>query len=231
MHSDARRTARRHWAEILDCRPESIFGSTTTVAEWTRNGVEILCWEGGAVVGAPPALFEALRENVDRIPFDIGREGAQTLVEPVAAVDDVLGPQFVGYCDETAFDPVDREVQQIEPRRLDWLRDACPDGEWERSGLSVDADVPTFAVLRVDRPIAAVQYGVVDGVAKLAVASHPAHRGEGHAKATVSAATAHALDRGYLVEYRTVERWTGSVALAEGLGFERVARSLLVELK
>jgi len=231
MRSDARRTARRHWAEILGCRPESVFGSATTVTEWDRHGIEILCWEGGAVVGAPPALFEALRENVDRIPFDIGREGARALVEPVVAVDDVLGPQFVGYCDETTFDPVDREVQRIEPQRLDWLRDACPGGEWERSGLSVDADVPTFAVLRADRPVAAVQYGVVDGVAKPAVASHPAHRGEGHAKAVVSAATAHALDREHLVEYRTVERWTASVALAERLGFERVGRSLLVELE
>ena len=231
MRSDARRTARHHWAGVLGCPPESVFDSATTMTERDRNGVEILCWESGAVVGAPAEFVESLREHIDRVPFDVGREGARALVEPVAAVDDVFGPQFVGYCDETIFNPVDREVRQIEPRRLDWLRDACPVEEWNRSGLSVDADVPTFAVLRADRPIAAVQYGVVDGVAKPAVASHPAHRGEGHAKAAVSAATAHALGRRHLVEYRTVERWTASVALAEGLGFERVARSLLVELK
>ncbi|QLH79613.1 hypothetical protein HZS55_20970 [Halosimplex rubrum] len=231
MHSDARGTARRHWADIIGCRPESVFDSATTVTEWGQNGVEILCWESGGAVGAPPAFLEALREHADHVPFDIDRKGARALVEPVAAVDDVLGPQFVEYCDETTFDPVERGVRRIEPRRLDWLRDPCPVEEWVRSGLAVDADVPTFAVLRADRPVAAVQYGVVDGVAKLAVASHPAHRGEGHAKAAVSAATAHALDRGHLVEYRTVERWTASVALAGGLGFERVARSLLVELK
>ena len=39
-----------------------------------------------------------------------------------------------------------------------------------------------------------------------------------------------AFEQDLLPEYRTVEHWSASVTLAEDLGFEQVARSILVEL-
>lgn len=228
MHRTSRQTASRHWARILDCDPETVFSPGTAVTEWDDVDVELLCWDGGTLVGAPADLVEPLRKHVGDVQFDLDRAGARDLVASVTAVDQVLGPQFVGYCDESTFEPVDDSAREIEPDRLEPLRDACPSDEWDRSALSLDAEVPTFAVVADGRPVAAAQYGAIDDVAQFSVASHPDYRGEGNATAATSAAAKHALDRGFVAEYRTVERWDSSVALAERLGFERIARSLLV---
>nr|WP_264474975.1 GNAT family N-acetyltransferase [Salinirubrum litoreum] len=149
------------------------------------------------------------------------------------AVAEVLGPQFVGYCDDSTFTPVHDEqspVGLIEPESLTSLRDATPTDEWDRSGVRTDDDGPAFAVERDGQVVAATQYSIAHGTAGIAVVSRPAYRGEGNATRAVSAATAHALDAGLVPEYRTLEEWSSSVALAERLGFERVGVSLLVRL-
>ena len=145
----------------------------------------------------------------------------------------MLGPQFVGYCNESTFAPVhagSTAVEALDSASLTPLRAATPVEEWDRSGVRTDAADPTFAVVRDERPVAAAQYAVGHGTAGIEVVSHPDHRGEGHATLAVSAATAHALDAGLVPEYRTLREWSSSVALAERLGFERVGWSLLVEL-
>lgn len=193
--------------------------------------MEFLVWDGGAVVGTPERLRSPLRERIGRIPFDLNRDDARQLIESVANVEGVLGPQFVGYCDQTTFDPVEIDARRIEPERLKPLRDDCPADEWARSAVQLnDGDRPTFAVFRDGQPIAASQISSAHGVAGLAAVTHPAYRNSGHGKSVVSRAIEVAFERDLLAEYRTVERWSSSVALAEQLGFERVARSILVQL-
>ena len=57
--------------------------------------------------------------------------------------------------------------------------------------------------------------------------THPDHRSAGHGRAAVSLLTDRALDAGLLPQYRTADTWPWSVALAEGLGYERFATSYL----
>lgn len=225
------RTVKEHWGQILSCDPSRILSDGTTVTRWKREAVEFLVWEDGAIIGAPDDLTAPLHERVRCLPFDLTRDDAQHFVESIATVDGVLGPQFVGYCDQTTFDPVGSDAERIEPDQLRALRDACPEDEWIRSGLqSNDTDRPTFAVLREGQPIATSQLSSAHGVTGVATISHPAYRNRGHGKSVVSRAMEAAFERDLLPEYRTVERWSSSVALAEHLGFKQVARSILVQL-
>lgn len=231
MRESSLQKVKEHWGQLLSCGPSKIFSDGITVTHWESRSVEFLIWESGAIVTAPESLGAALRERVCRVPFDLTCDDARQFVEPIAIVDDVLGPQFVGYCDQSTFDPVDSDAQRIEPDQLGPLRDACADYEWTRSAFQIDnVDRPTFAVLRDGQPIAASQISSAHGVAGLATVTHPAYRNRGHGKSVVSRAVEAAFHRNLLAEYRTVERWSSSVALAEHLGFEQVARSILVQL-
>ena len=69
-------------------------------------------------------------------------------------------------------------------------------------------------------------YDIWDGlIAHVAVVTHPDHRSSGNGRAAASLLTDRALDAGLLPQYRTSDAWPWSVALAEGLGYERFATS------
>ena len=242
MNDATRETVREHWAALLGCAPATVFTAGPSVVPTTSEAVEVFSYEGGAVVSAPPSLAGALRSVLAARSIPTTATEARALAE--AAVDrcevgggptvtEVLGPQFVGYCDDSTFTPVHEEstaVELVDPASLASLRAATPAAEWDRSGVRTDDDDPTVAVARDGRPVAAAQYAVEHETAGIAVVSHPDHRGAGNATLAVSQATAHGLNAGLVAEYRTLEAWSSSVALAERLGFERVGRSLLVRL-
>ncbi len=244
MRDRSYRVVREHWAGTLDCDPAAVLADGTTVTDWDGDGVELLVWPGGGVLAAPPDLRPAFDDDlvVGDLPADLDRAGARSLVGPVADVARVHGPQFVGYCDAGTFEPATdgtdsvadghplRDVQSVEPAGLASLRERCPAHEWERSAVRTDVDRETVASTVDGEPVAATQLSIGGGVAGVATVAAPDRRGEGHATAAVSRAVERALDRGLVAEYRTVERWEASAALARNLGFERVARSLLVEL-
>lgn len=231
MQTNSLRAVKGHWGQILSCDSSKILTDEITVTRWDHDSVEFLLWEGGAIVGVPDRLSAKLREQIDRTPFELTCEEARQLVTPLADVDAVLGPQFIGYCDWKTFDPVEREARAIDPGQLQPLRDACPENEWARSDIQLTRqDRPTFAVFIDGQPIAASQVSSAHGVAGLGTITHPAHRNRGHGKAVVSQAMKAAFEQDLLPEYRTVEHWSSSVALAEDLGFEQIARSMLVQL-
>ena len=165
MQADSLRIARGHWGQILSCDPSEVLVDGVTVTRWDKDSIEFLTWEGGAIIGAPERLSARLRERIERIPFDLTRDGARQIIEPLATVNGVLGPQFVGYCDRTTFEPVERDARAIDPHQLQPLRDACPGNEWTRSGIQIThQDQPTFAVLTDGQPIAASQISSAHGV-------------------------------------------------------------------
>jgi GNAT superfamily N-acetyltransferase len=242
VNDETRETLREHWAALLDCAPEAVFAPDCSIVASDTDAVELLSHPDGVTVAGPAAVTSSLRSVLADRPLDVTPASARTVVETALdrasvgearSVSEVLGPQFVAYCDASTFTPVhdaSSPVGAVDPASLEPLREAVPPEEWKRSGVRADDGVPTFAVERDGRPVAATQYRIADGTAGIAVVSRPAYRGEGNATLAVSAATAHALDAGLVPEYRTLEEWSSSVALAERLGFERVGVSLLVRL-
>lgn len=243
VNDATRETISEHWAALLDCDPATVFATGQSIVASDTESVGFFSHTSGVTLSAPTSLAESLRSVVAEQPPSPTATGARTTVERAldttpptedsVGVTEVLGPQFVGYCDESTFTPIHDEssaVGVVDPDALTSIRDATPAEEWDRSGVRTDDAVPTFAVERDGRLVAATQYRVAHGTAGIAVVSRPAHRGEGDATLAVSAATAHALDARLVPEYRTLMEWSSSVALAERLGFERVGVSLLVKL-
>ena len=60
--------------------------------------------------------------------------------------------------------------------------------------------------------------------------TRPAYRGCRYGRAVASAATAQALEAGFIVLYQTLFANTPSVALATGLGYQAYASQLAVRL-
>jgi GNAT superfamily N-acetyltransferase len=171
-----------------------------------------------------------------------------------AEVATVHGPAFYGYADADTFEPVDgaseptadvgsadvsetstgrattRPLTQDDRGAYERFRESVPDAEWSAGGPAFD---PGRTVGRVvdGEVVAAAGYEVWAGrLAHVGVVTRPDARNEGHGRAVVSRVTADALDAGLLPQYRTLEGWPQSVALAEGLGYERFGTSLSVEL-
>ena len=222
----------RYWAEKLGVSPEAFGRAGVAVGETPRDNVDLFVRDEAIIVGAPSALVSdcdgaaGQLSGLDTDDAAAVREWFETVVSP----ERVLGPAFYGYADPTTFDPVDDEARVLDESdesAFETLRAAVPDEEWNQSG-------PAFAPGRtvgrvVDGALVAVAgYDVRDGlIAHVAVVTHPDHRSSGNGRAVVSLLTDRALDAGLLPQYRTSDAWPWSVALAEGLGYERFATSYL----
>ena len=70
-----------------------------------------------------------------------------------------------------------------------------------------------------------------DVIAHISVVTHPAYRGRGYGRGVVAHLAATALQAGLIPQYRTLDSNTGSIRIAEALGFERYATSVAVRLR
>ena len=93
------------------------------------------------------------------------------------------------------------------------------------------AESPLFAAVDDSGILAVAHYSMwaVDA-ASIGVLTHPAHRGRGWGKVSVSAAIRHALAGGHFILYRTLLANRASVALAASLGCRDYGRFLAVHL-
>ena len=104
----------------------------------------------------------------------------------------------------------------------------APDPDAEEPGFEPGE---TVGIEADGRLVAAAGYEVWDErIAHISVVTHPDYRSRGLGQAVVSRATDRALDAGLWPQYRTLDAWPWSVALAEGLSFERFASGSLVVL-
>lgn len=158
-----------------------------------------------------------------------GGDAVRPRLEAVVAPERVLGLASYGYVDLTTLDPVDADARALEiddESAFEASRAAVPDEEWANGGPEFR---PGETIGRfVDDLVAVAGYDVRDGlIAHIAVVTHPDHRSAGHGRAVVSLVTERALEVGLVPQYRTADIWPWSVALAEGLGYERFATSYL----
>jgi GNAT superfamily N-acetyltransferase len=99
---------------------------------------------------------------------------------------------------------------------------------WEHSGLG-DEPQPIAGCWEAETLVAAAGYTVWgDTLAHIDVATHPSFRGHGYGTAAVSAIAKHALAHGYVLQYRTLQANTASIAIAQALGFQRYATTLFL---
>jgi RimJ/RimL family protein N-acetyltransferase len=151
------------------------------------------------------------------------------------AVEQTIGPTWLGYADDIDLRPVATEGVRLldadDDVALHRLARACRETEWEHSGIRFDRP-PVYGCFRGEEIWAAAGYERWGGrLAHIGVVTHPAHRGRGCGKAVVSAIAAKALREGLIPQYRTLEANQASIAIGRSLGFQEYAVTIAVRFR
>jgi len=222
---------RQYWGDRLGVPPDAFDGDGVTVGSAEEGGIQLFECAGALVVGAPEPLVSEMREAAAAAPTVEDPRVVREWVEEFTPVAEVLGPTFYGYADRETVEPGDSEARVLRPPdepAHDQFRAAITEAEWRQGAPGFDPG-RTVGVFVGERLVATAGWEVWDGLlAHLGVVTHPEYRDRGYGRAVVSLATDRALAAGLLPQYRTLDAWSGSVRLAEGLGFERFATAVLV---
>ena len=184
---------------------------------------------------APDAWFERLASQADRIAAQ--RLPSRQLIDDLFGreLERVIGPVYQGCLPREEFRPVqDGNVRRLHSSdEAEWLdlSSACTTEELEHSGLS-SASEPRFGYFQDGRlvAVAGTDHRTVDAVGPR-VLTRADRRGRGYGTAVVSAVVEHALVGGKLPLYQTLMENTGSVAVAERLGYRQYATHLAIRLQ
>ncbi|MFF4652213.1 GNAT family N-acetyltransferase [Streptomyces sp. NPDC001380] len=186
---------------------------------------------GGAAIVTVPDEDTAARARAlaDLPPEAVADVDAVRGVLPVARV---LGPATPAYTSREEFRPVppgSPTVHRLPSGHTDLrgLEEEAGEADAGEAGLE-GATSPLFAVRAAGGVVAAAGYEVWQGrAAHIGVLTAPAWRGRGLARATGSAAAAHALAAGLLPQWRA--RIPASRRAAAALGFRELGVQLSVE--
>lgn len=231
-----RRRLRRYWADRFGIDPAAFEKSGIVVGTADEGGVQLFSRGDGLLIGAPEPIVGSLRcrngSLADLDPTD--PEAVRGWFSRLGEVEAVLGPAFYGYTDGESVRPVESRAEPLidgDERAYDRFRRAVPVEEWENGGPAFEPG-RTVGLFEGKEIIAAAGYEVWDdALAHLSVVVSRAHRGQGHGRAVVSRATELALDDGLVPQYRTLDAWPWSIALARDLGFERFATGTFVAVE
>lgn len=222
----------QYWADRFGVTPNAFEGTGITVGSSTEGAVQLFHTNKAVVVGAPRSLMD-LCEQYSAALATIDTETCDDLrewVRDIETVDRVIGPVFYGYTDVETFDPINSEARILtrsDETAFGTFRKEIPDVEWEHGGPEFIPE-RTIGVFANGSLVAIAGYEIWDDlIAHIAVVTHPDHRNEGYGRKVVSRVTDQALIEGFVPQYRTLDAWASSVALARGLGFERFSTAYI----
>jgi GNAT superfamily N-acetyltransferase len=228
-----------HWATLLGCRRADLHAAQTLVV---AHGPGLAHYQGAlALRHGPACILSVPAPLVARVApaiqawtpdqvFD--RDALAGLFGVTSAR--IIGPAWQGYADAGDFRPADaRGTLPLGPGDEDALRrlaEICGAIAWEHSALRI-GQPETFGYV-VDGELVAAGNLTPEGERYCAVGilTHPAHRGQGYARAIVSAMTAHGLAGGRVLRYQTLCANAPALAVARALGYAAYATTLAVRL-
>jgi RimJ/RimL family protein N-acetyltransferase len=225
------------WAEFLGVEVAALGGARCIVVPHARlagySGAWLFVRGSAAIVSVPADLVSEITPRAARVaPLELHASVDTLFGSRVARV---IGPTYLGWLEPARFrapatSAAVRPLRADENELVAQLASACDANEWEASAIEVgepglvgafeDGLLVAVAKLREWAP----------GVGDLGVISHPARRGQGHARAAVAKIVERALETDWLVIYQTLEANTAAVAIAAGLGFARYATNCAIRL-
>jgi GNAT superfamily N-acetyltransferase len=198
------------------------------------HGVWLFRHHASLCISVPLDLLEELRAAVRVYTIEslFNQAGIRAVLGP--RIEQTIGPAYQGYVERPQFRPVTHPAVRALSRRdqtaLQRLADASGAEAWEHGGIAFD-EPHVVGCFVDDRLVAVARFRRAWGdTAHLGVVTHPAWQGHGYGRAVVSAATAGALDAGFIVLYQTLLANAPSVALATRLGYQPYATHLAVRL-
>lgn len=205
------------------------------------DGVYAMMFDDAApIVSVPPDMLPHALNIANKWEPGSIRDTSQLIALLGDRAGLVVGPAALLYADASTFRAFgSTHASQHVIRQLDvdsptdrasvrTFRDECSDEEWETGGSNLDADVMFGGF--VDELLTAIAGYEVwsDCIAHLAVVTHPQWRGRSLGKQAVTAAAERALADHLLLQYRTLESNSASLALGRALGFAPFATSVAV---
>jgi RimJ/RimL family protein N-acetyltransferase len=127
-----------------------------------------------------------------------------------------------------SFSSSTRRLTAQDEKAVDMLRAACAVEEWDAGGSEFRPDAMVGAFRGKELAALAGYQHWGERIAHIAIVTHPAFRGQGHATTAVSTLTEMVFERTLVPQYRTLDANAPSLAVARRLGFVRYATSLAV---
>ena len=237
------RVAAEWWAGDFAVAAGELRPAVTRVQEHAGRllgnpGIWILMAGGAPLVSLPPDAMAGLADEArgwsvavvsDPVVLRQRLEGRCP-----RAIRAIVGPAYLGYGSAETLRLADaRRARPIEGEgeALARLRAACSSEEWAHGG-SDDGVGVRWGVFGDEGELRALAGYKVwnDAIAHLYVVTHPGHRGQGAGRAAVSAAAEHALQAGWVPQYRTLRANAPSMSVARRLGFVEYGFSVYVRL-
>lgn len=148
---------------------------------------------------------------------------------------ETIGPAYLGYADAQHFRSLIRHPTRLltpsDSPTLAAFASSVGAVAWEHSGLG-EGSQPITGCWQEERLVAAAGYRVWGAaLAHIGVTTDPAVRGTGYGTSVVSAIGKHALENGYVLQYRTLYANRPSIAIATALDFQSYATTLVIRLR
>lgn len=225
MKSENREAVDRFWAHELGA--DAGLGNARTVCCTVQNlysGVQLFRDAERLIVACPPNKVKFIQDTI----ADVSPEELFSVewLQRVFAQDAerILGPAEVNYADETTFrsgrNHFTRPLSAADAAAYNTLAAALDSKEVEDSGVSSEA-FPAFGAFSDQILCAVASYEIWEtSIAHITIATHPAYRRRGFAKAAVGALAMAAFDQGLILQWRAVAWNKNSLALARDLGFK-----------
>jgi RimJ/RimL family protein N-acetyltransferase len=226
----------RYWTGFFGCAREALRSNTAQMGVHTGQddyaGCYLMEFGGAPIVSLPIGEIQSYRAAIAQWRPGIVRMPSVVEATFGKRVVTTVGPAFVGYSDQKHFRPAfsssTRQLTTRDEKAVDILRAACAVEEWEAGGSEFRPSAMVGA-FRGQELVALAGYQLWgDQIAHIAIVTHPAFRGQGHATTAVSTLTEMVFARALVPQYRTLEANNPSLAVARRLGFVQYATSLAV---
>ncbi len=228
-----------HWRAQLGCDVHALPGGVTVIAHAAAlaayRGAYAVMREDRCVVSAPASVADRARDALaGRAAADVF--DARAIAVPFGdAVERVIGPAWIGYADAADVRAPDaRDARLLTPdddAALRTLAAAAGETAWQHSAIDFNR-APIFGLLAHGVLAAACSYERRgEHIFHVGVVTHPAHRGRGYGRAVASAATAHGLAAGGIMQWQTLVANAPSLAIGRSLGYREYCRTIAVRLR
>jgi GNAT superfamily N-acetyltransferase len=226
-----------YWSSYFGCTLEDLNGSATRVfthaALGSYDGALVFRHGDACIISVPESTPEIERSKLRAAKPAQAFEAAFLARAFVINSDKVTGPAWVGVTDLTAYKPMKsaaRLLTAADEAAMREMAEGCGETAWKQSKIAVDRQT-NFGLFVGTKLVAASGYLNLGGqLAYIGVITHPDHRGKGYAKSAVTASMSHALEKGLLPMWRTLEAHETAVQLAGSMGFQKYASTLDVQL-
>lgn len=228
----------KHWADFFGVSRAALFDGKTHVVPHSAlagyHGAWIFRRGNTSIISVPETMVGSTTATATALP--ILTMTSESVLKSLfhERIQRFIGPAYQGFVSRANFKSNAEQLTTLagpeDGLLLRELASACGETDWDHSSIDI-ADDRIFISVSDRVPVAAASAKVVDGIyPNLGVATHPARRGKGYGTAVAAAAIADALTRHPVVLWQTLIANTGSITLAERLGFTKFAESFAVRL-